>query len=46
MPVWVWIALGVLAVLVIGEELRIYKGRREFRKRTRFSRQSPKTPRT
>lgn len=33
MPVWVWIALGGLAVLVICEELRIYKERREFRRR-------------
>ena len=33
MPLWVWIAIGSLAALVIGEELRIYKAHREFRKR-------------
>ena len=33
MPLWVWIALGTLAVLVIGEELRLYKANRELRKR-------------
>jgi len=33
MPLWVWSALGALAVLVIGEELRIYNARRESRKR-------------
>ena len=32
MPLWVWIALGALSLLVIGEELRIYKAYREFRK--------------
>jgi diguanylate cyclase (GGDEF)-like protein/PAS domain S-box-containing protein len=33
MHLWVWIALGVLALLVIGEELRILHAYREFRKK-------------
>lgn len=33
MPFWVWIALSALAILVIGEELRLYRAYREFRKR-------------
>ena len=33
MPVWVWIALGALAILVIVEELRIFHAHREFRKK-------------
>jgi diguanylate cyclase (GGDEF)-like protein/PAS domain S-box-containing protein len=33
MHLWVWIALGALAVLVIGEELRIHKVSRECRKK-------------
>jgi diguanylate cyclase (GGDEF)-like protein/PAS domain S-box-containing protein len=33
MHLWVWIALGALAVLVIGEELRIHKASRECRKK-------------
>ncbi|MBZ5685147.1 MAG: EAL domain-containing protein [Acidobacteriia bacterium] len=33
MPLWVWIALGALAVLVICEELRIFKVDRECRKK-------------
>jgi len=33
MPLWVWIALGALTVLVIGEEVRIYKVYRECRKK-------------
>ena len=33
MPFWVWIALGALAILVMGEELRLYRAYREFRKR-------------
>jgi diguanylate cyclase (GGDEF)-like protein/PAS domain S-box-containing protein len=33
MPLWAWIALGALAVLVIGEELRLYRAYREFRKK-------------
>src|SRR6476661_609138 len=33
MPLWAWIAMGTLAAMVIGEELRIYVARREFRKR-------------
>ena len=33
MPLWAWIALGALAILVIGEELRLYRANREFRKR-------------
>ena len=30
---WVWIALGALVVLVIVEQLRIFKADREFRKK-------------
>ena len=33
MHLWLWIALGTLAVLVIVEELRLYKAYREFRKK-------------
>jgi PAS domain S-box-containing protein len=33
MHLWVWIALGVLVVLVIVEQLRIFKANREFRKK-------------
>jgi diguanylate cyclase (GGDEF)-like protein/PAS domain S-box-containing protein len=33
MHLWVWIALGVLTVLVIVEQLRIFKASREFRKK-------------
>ena len=33
MHLWVWIALGALAVLVIVEQLRIFKANREFRKK-------------
>jgi uncharacterized protein (UPF0262 family) len=33
MQPWLWIALGTLAVLVIVEELRLYKAHREFRKK-------------
>ena len=33
MHLWLWIALGTLAVLVIVEELRLYKAHREFRKK-------------
>lgn len=33
MPLWVWIALGALVILVIVEELRIFHARREFRRR-------------
>ena len=33
MPLWVWIALGTLAVLAVGQELRVYKAHREFHKK-------------
>jgi diguanylate cyclase (GGDEF)-like protein/PAS domain S-box-containing protein len=33
MHLWVWIALGALTVLVIVEQLRIFKANREFRKK-------------
>jgi len=33
MPVWLWIALGALPILVIAEELRLYKARRDWRKK-------------
>ena len=33
MHLWVWIALGALVVLVIVEQLRIFKANREFRKK-------------
>ena len=33
MPLWVRIALGALAVLIICEEVRIYKVGREYHKR-------------
>src|SRR6201993_1350788 len=33
MHLWVWISLGALTVLVIIEELRIYRAYREFRKK-------------
>jgi PAS domain S-box-containing protein len=33
MHVWVWIALGALTVLVIVEQLRIFKANREFHKK-------------
>jgi C4-dicarboxylate transporter len=33
MHLWLWIALGTLAVLVIVEELRSYKAQREFGKK-------------
>ena len=33
MPLWVWMALGTFALLVLGQELRIYIARREFRKK-------------
>src|SRR4051812_15887357 len=33
MPLWGWIALGTLAALALGEELRLYKAHREFRKK-------------
>jgi PAS domain S-box-containing protein len=33
MPFWAWIALGALAILVMGEEIRLYRAFREFRKR-------------
>ena len=33
MHLWVWIALGALVVLVIVEQLRIFKADREFRKK-------------
>ncbi len=33
MPLWVWIAVGALAVLVMGQELRVFKAYREFRKK-------------
>lgn len=33
MPLWVWMALGTFALLVLGPELRIYVARREFRKK-------------
>jgi len=33
MHLWLWIALGTLAILVIVEELRLYKAHREFRKK-------------
>jgi PAS domain-containing protein len=33
MHLWVWIALGALVVLVIVEQLRIFKVNREFRKK-------------
>ncbi|HTT24826.1 MAG TPA: PAS domain S-box protein [Candidatus Sulfotelmatobacter sp.] len=33
MPLWVWIVLGVFALLLIAEEVRIYRAYREFRKK-------------
>jgi PAS domain S-box-containing protein len=33
MHLWVWIVVGALIVLVIAEEVRIYKAYREFRKK-------------
>jgi len=33
MHLWVWISLGALTVLVIVEQLRIFKANREFRKK-------------
>jgi diguanylate cyclase (GGDEF)-like protein/PAS domain S-box-containing protein len=33
MPVWVWVTLGALAILVLIEELRIYRADREFRRK-------------
>jgi hypothetical protein len=33
MHLWVWITLGALVVLVIVEQLRIFKANREFRKK-------------
>ena len=33
MHLWLWIALGTLAILVIVEELRLYNAHREFRKK-------------
>jgi PAS domain S-box-containing protein len=33
MHLWVWIALGALTVLVIVEQLRIFKANREFHKK-------------
>jgi diguanylate cyclase (GGDEF)-like protein/PAS domain S-box-containing protein len=33
MPLWAWIALGALAVLVIAEEMRLLRAYREFRRK-------------
>ena len=33
MPIWAWFTLGTLVLLVIGEEVRLYRAHREFRKR-------------
>ena len=33
MPLWAWIALGALALLVIAEEVRLWRAHREFRRK-------------
>ena len=33
MHLWAWIVVGALTILVIAEEVRIYKAYREFRKK-------------